>query len=486
MKNLGSYLPLTLAGVLLLAACQPTPTAIPTETSLPPTASLLPSPTLTPTSNPIITMEKGNFYFSIDGQQGFLFSRNVAGYKESQYSTQLELTGIGGSQFVRIHLDSFGMGYSKIGEVDEAWAQKWETVFDEAAEKGIYVLPVFTAWFDWNDGNGYTLWTSNPLSEINGGHAKAAKELLVPDSATQSLWLNWMKSLVERWQDRENIIAWEIFSELNLIPGSTEPQAVDFVNKAAALIHNADSFQRPITASLADFGDWSDFYRSDSIAFINIHPYPVSGELDAYIISKVRSMLEKYGKPVIIGESGLSFETPDSHPPTLTTAENADLGIKHAIWAAVVSGAMNGRSLWWEDGVAVYFPALSGLIQKYALAELPAANFAHGVDFAHFQPLTNSTSSGILGAAVGNENMVLGWFRDVTSEPPNWDLESNVSGQSVSITVPGTEDTWQVDFYDTQTGTDIVGSTTVTRSGDNVTIPLPDFTDDIAFKMYPK
>jgi hypothetical protein len=143
-----------------------------------------------------------------------------------------------------------------------------------------------------------------------------------------------------------------------LAPGTTKSEAIDFVNNVALIIHNADSLHRPVTASLADFGHWSSFFRSESIDFLNIHPYPVSGQLDVTLITEVRSMLAKYRKPVLIGESGLSFLTPDTNPPTLTTAGRAEIGIKLAIWAAVVSGAMNGRALWWEDGVAIYFPAL--------------------------------------------------------------------------------------------------------------------------------
>jgi len=41
-----------------------------------------------------------------------------------------------------------------------------------------------------------------------------------------------------------------------------------------------------------------------------------------------------------------------------------------------------------------------------------------------------------------------------------------------------------VDFYDTKTGSTILSSASVTRQGDAITIPLPDFRDDIAFKAY--
>ena len=443
--------------------------------------------TLNPTSvpTPSITLKKGDFYFSIDGQQSFIFSRNVAGYETSQYYQLLDFTSKGGSKFVRVQLDSLGMGYSNTGEVDEAWAKKWEEVFEKAAANGIYVMPVFGVWCDWNDGNGYSTWKSNPFNEINGGPTRTAGDLFISDSPTQRLWLGWMKTLIERWQGQKNIIAWEIFSEINMTPGTTEPEAIDFVNSATVIIHNADSSQRPVTASLADFGDWSSFYRSDSIDFINIHPYPVSGKLDTTIITEVRSMLAKYHKPVLIGESGLSFETPDSNPPTLTTADRADIGIKHAIWAAMVSGAMNGRALWWEDGVAIYFPALNlPFIQKYANADLPASNFVRGVDFTDFQPLTSTSNSGVWGAAVGNEKMVLGWYRDATSEPPDWKLQPIISKQTITLTVPGLATNWEIDFYNTKTGIDIVSSVIVTREGMKITITLPDFTDDIAFKMY--
>ena len=484
-----------LSGVI--SGCTPGQTITPVSpvTRVPPgqvnLSTATSKPTLMPTNVPIgtpapvITLKKGDFYFSIDGHQSFLFSRNVAGYETAQYDQLLDFTSKGGSKFVRIQLDSLGMGYSNTGEVDEVWAEKWENVFEKAASNGIDVMPVFGVWYDWNDRNGYSTWKSNPLNVINAGPTRSAGELFISNSPTQILWLRWMKTLIERWQGQKNIIAWEIFSEVNMTPGTTEPEAIDFVNSATVIIRNADPSHRPVTASLADFGNWSGFYSSDSIDFINIHPYPVSGKLDSTIVTEVRSMLTKFHKPVLIGESGLSFETPDSNPATLTTAGRADIGIKHAIWAAVVSGAMNGRALWWEDGVAIYFPALNiPFLQKYANADLPASNFVRNVDFTDFQPLTSTSTSGVLGAAIGKEKMVLGWYRDATSEPPDWELQPILSKQTVTITIPGSSTNWNVDFYDTRTGIDIVGSAIVTREGAKVTITLPDFADDIAFKMY--
>ena len=480
---------------LFLSGCTPKPPAAPISTAtnfptaVPPTQKTIPSatPTASPTATvipfPSLTLKPGDFYFSVDGQTGFIFSRNIAGYQPVDYDTFLDWSKAGGSRMARIQLDSLGMGYTKTGEVDQGWAAQWDRVFDKAQADGIYILPVFSGWFDWNAGSGYSTWKSNPLNQANGGPVSSPGELFQKGSATQTMWMQWMQSLVKRWQGRKNILAWEIFSELNLASGVTEPSGIDFVNTAAALIRAADP-THPVTASLADTGTWPKFYSETAIDFINTHPYPSLAQLDRSIISVVRNYLSTYKRPVLIGESGLNAATPDSADGKITIAKNASLGIQHAIWAAVVSGAMNGRALYWEDSFGIYFPSLGiPWMQKYETEELPAVNFVSGVDFSGFQPLASTTSSGVWGAAVGNEKMALGWFRDAGSEPPDWPLQPVVSKQSVTVTVPGNASNWKVDFYSTRDGTTILSSVTVSRTGSTVTILLPDFQDDIAFKM---
>jgi hypothetical protein len=117
-------------------------------------------------------------------------------------------------------------------------------------------------------------------------------------------------------------------------------------------------------------------------------------------------------------------------------------------------------------------------------ADLAASKFAADVDFTDYQPLTAQSSGAIFGAVVGNEKTAIGWFRDATSEPPDWNVRPVISKQSVTIIAPGSAARWKVDFYDTKTGTHIIASALITRQDRTLTINLPDFTDDIAFKLY--
>jgi hypothetical protein len=97
--------------------------------------------------------------------------------------------------------------------------------------------------------------------------------------------------------------------------------------------------------------------------------------------------------------------------------------------------------------------------------------------------LTDHPSAKITGAAIGNESMVIGWYRDAACEPPDWNVQPIPAGQTVTLTVPGLATDWQVEFYATQTGTTVLSSISVPRTGGTLTITLPGFTDDIAFKM---
>jgi hypothetical protein len=491
------------AASLILSGCAPKPTAAPTlkaPATLPPTnTAAKPTITVAPIPLPALTLHPGDFYFSVDGTQSMIFLRNPTGYTPEDFSLLLDWARQGGTKLLRIHLtvgwntDIFPWS-TTTGAVNETWAQEYDRLFDEAEADGIWIMPVFSAWFNWNDGApdiGGADWQYNPYNQANGGPFAEPGEIFQPDSPAQQEYMEWVKTVVERWQGRNNIVGWEILSEINIAsgaPGDTgvdgavsEPMAEDFTNRMAAMIRATDTKHRPLTVSLAGSPGagqtWAKFYDLEVLDFIEVHPY--HAQLDREIIAQVHQNLSLHNKPVVIGESGFWGDNVAIQP-------NSWIGIRHAIWAGVISGAANARALWSEDGWAFYGgdrPLAVEYMEAYATAELPAARFTDGVDFSGFKPLTSTSSPAVWGAAVGNESMALGWYRDAASEPPDWTIQTIPAGQTVTITIPGTAANWQVDFYDTSTGTTILSSTSVTRQGSTVTVILPEFQDDIAFKM---
>ena len=272
-------------------------------------------------------------------------------------------------------------------------------------------------------------------------------------------------------------MGWEIFSEVDLVTGATEDRAVQFAECAAAVIRAADPWKRPVTASQSGIGEWPKLVKSGALDFSEIHPYAdgaFGGRLDDLVLSAVRARLKKYDKPVLIGESGLNSGPPHG---TLEAAPHAEIGVRHAIWAAAVSGAMNGRALWWQDGYDQFEKV--DLCSRYHEAAATAAAFVHEVDCSGFAPLPCVLPAALKGAMIGNDRQRIAWFRDAQCEPPDWPVKL-ISGQTVSVEASGAS--WQVEFVDPVSGKAIGGMRLPVRDR-SVRISLPDFRDCVAVRL---
>ena len=442
---------------------------------------------------PVITLNTGEFYFRDGGTPSLLLGTNPTGWLTTQFETLLRQASAN-ERIVRIHLTNGRRPQpATAGDVDCAWAQFWDEVFLIAEQHGLYVLPVFDVWADWNTTNaGTQTWANNVYNVVNGGPATDPEELL-QSGTTQDLWLNWLQTLVLRWEGRPNILGWEVFSELNLISNANEASAVSFVEAAAAIVRAADSRGRPVTASLAGINDWPTLSTS-SIDFIQVHPYadfpPYCGDLDDLILNTVRTRRILYGKPVFIGESGLEAQLGSPGVNCTGTSRTLDpeapIGINQAIWAGAVSGAMTGRMLWFEDGYDVYHVDDNGdpldLRTAYADAAAPVAAFLAGVDYSGFEPITLAVGADLIGATLGNNDLVLGWVRDVLSAAPDWPTRVLI-GETVTVSLPGQWEDWLVDFYATDTGAVVSSVFADQNAAGDLTVTLPDFEGSFAFQL---
>ena len=189
--------PTTPPPATIVAAESPTTRPVPATPTHEPTATILPA---TPQPQFAFSLKPGENYFSLGNGPEFIFSRNLAAYVPVDYSTLLDWTRAGDSKLVRLNIPGIvmgGTGYNTRGELDEAWAKRWDKVFDDAASNNIYVWVQISGWGDWKvtaPGD----WAHNPFNAVNGGPASQPEELFVTDSPTQKLWLGWLKQLINR------------------------------------------------------------------------------------------------------------------------------------------------------------------------------------------------------------------------------------------------------------------------------------------------
>jgi hypothetical protein len=185
-----------------------------------------------------------------------------------------------------------------------------------------------------------------------------------------------------------------------------------------------------------------------------------------------------YGKPVLIGESGLD---PRGANVGINVLPRAHIGMRHAIWASTVSGAMNGRMFWWEDGYDQGYPV--DLRSAYKHASIPVTQLVRNLDFSEFSPVDLKLSGELIGAAVGDDDMVLAWVRDSHCILPDWPVRP-VAGETITLSLPGQHQNWRLKFYDGVTGR-LSETSFIDRKDSELRVALPSFQDSLAIILEP-
>jgi len=434
-----------------------------------------------PNGAPPPELRRGERQFRVRGEPGFVFGRNPTETTVEAFEARLREMAASGDRLARLHLMHGLPPAGTPGEVDAAWAAKWERVFAEADRLGIGVLPVFTVWAQWSDGSAgetWHVWHDNPYNAALGGPARAPSELL-RETACRRVWLRWLAGLVRRWSPHRCIVAWEPISEVDLVTGATPAAAGEFARAAAAAIRAADPRRRPVTVSLSGTRDWPEVFGDPAVDIVQAHPYatdpPYSGQLCDLLLDVTRDRLRRYGKPVLLGECGLDWRPPAG---TLTVSPRAETGIRLAIWASVVSGALSGRMLWWEDGYDKYEG--SRVAERYRDSSVRAARFVEGIATADMATAAVVASPEVKGAALASASSLVAWFRDARCNPPDWPVRT-VEGARVTIAAPGKAARWRVRFTDTVTGA-ALGETSCTRTPGGLVVSLPAFREAVALR----
>ncbi len=448
--------------------------AIPTDAGDPP-ALADPQP-------PFWTLPPGSRYFERDGIRAPILMRNISAPSAAAFRPLLRAAVDAGTTVVRVQITQ-GFGYQTLGMlrgggVQPGWASEWDAVFDEAARQGLGVIVVFSLWGDWNDGTpalGWSHFDANPLSRGLGGPAQSPADLFA-DTEARRLWLDWVSELVRRWSSRPNVIAWEIFSELDLATGATEQGAVELLEHAHELIRGIEPW-RPTFASTSDLPllnglPWQSLWSSPANAIVSIHPY--AEDLDVSLVARVQSVWSSTPLPVLVAESGLSAAAPDG--TTLTSGARADAGLGHAIWAALGSGSMSARAFYWEDGYAAYYPQTGlPLVARYAELEREAARWLAGKDFDGLAPASVTGDPPLFGASLVGATRVLGWARNELLVPPEWSGESLSRARvRVGLSPNAPDADWTVALTDPATGarSEVTGSSSAEVLSFDVEGPL--------------
>jgi hypothetical protein len=416
------------------------------------------------------------------------------------------------------HVSGF---YSGLGFYSQRAAWRVDEFLRIAERNGVYVQLVL---IDHGQFSNYAnaRWDSgNPYSSTEGGPVPQANpDLFFADSTACAFFQRRLRYTIARWAAFQNLLAWELWNEVQWAGTSSKNFINDEITRAAIVewhrqmsgfLKAQDPFGHLVTTSSDDpgVGGFDAIWGLPSLDLVQSHHYfqPPSVR-DVKIREFVTAAQQAYGKPVIVGEMGVTpgsevecnfdpetFLSDTAIPLSERTPANRDhlragTMLRNGIWAASLcqSGGMNW---WWGCYIcddarrkrgAPDFPLNSRLfpaLTSFWGGEDPAAQ--------SLQVAPIDTQGSILAHGLRGPAGIFLWVRDVREAYGSGfgpALAENRKTEGVVLTLTGLDAGDRVvSLLETCKNGDTLLEFLSTPVGGRLSLSLPPFLGDIALKI---
>lgn len=326
-------------------------------------------------------------------------------------------------------------------------------------------------------------WDANPYNVANGGMLSDPAQF-VTDPAAKELFKRRVRYIAARWGYAPNLFAWEWWNEVNWTP-IADDQLLPWVVEMTAHLRQFDPNDHLVSSSYAD-GPGRPLWDLPEIDFAQEHDYS-GGDPVRVLRSSMEAFAERApAKPVLLAEHGLSAGgAEDSYG-------RERIHLHNGIWAPPFLGYAGSGMAWWWD---TYIDP-QGLWGVYK----PLADFLAGERLADLTPTrAGAGDPGVSALALQGPDRALVWVRSRAYDAneaylayakalrertagPNWVYEPPVRA-GLTLTVSGLADgPYTARWFSPQTG-EWLGEAAATSQGGTLTLPIPDFSHDLAVKI---
>ncbi len=301
--------------------------------------------------NPLyFALENGELFFPIGLNVGW--SSRGGTYEYDHY---LERIASHGGNFVRVwlgptfHNMSLEVMPSEASEVSDAglgWidleaAWRVDHLLREAARRGIRVMPAIESFSGFRDSGPPRNWPESPYNIRHGGPLADTFRFLTDPSAKE-LFKRRLRYIVARWGHSTAIHAWELWNEANGIDGYDSAASASWHREMAAYLKSLDPYGHPVTTSFWIHEGDEAVDSLPEIDFVQTHHYGAQ-DLSEVVTRYTRRKIEKYGKPHLFGEFGISTSGRGA------SVDPVGVHMHNAMWASLMAGSAGGAMIWWWD-----------------------------------------------------------------------------------------------------------------------------------------
>jgi hypothetical protein len=316
-----------------------------------------------------LRFDDGTPYFAVGENMGWGGSRPLVDFRN-----WIDRLSASGGNYVRIWMASwsFAVEWQDTGLGDYTRRQQQafllDQVIDYAATKGVFVQLCLH-----NHGqvsaNVNPEWAQSPYNAANGGPCAQPHDFFTSATA-RDLVKRRLRYVVSRWSHATNLLAWELFNEVNLSDRYDDHREgnIDWHKEMASYLKAIDVNEHLVTTSYNDTRLEPDVWRHPDVDFTQSHMYLVTSDAQSVHRETVGEYLAAYGKPTLIGEYGF--------PDAAFSNDNDPAGIDlhNALWASAVSGSFGTAMTWWWDNYVDprnlygHFEQVAGFVAETGLA----------------------------------------------------------------------------------------------------------------------
>ena len=410
-------------------------------------------------------------------------------YEEiKRYEKWFKSASEGGVNVARVWMASWSAGIewgdTGLGDYSKRLPRAWvlDQIYRIGAKYGIYIDLVLL-----NHGafsiSTNAEWYSNAYFKGNGGPLEGPGEFASNPEA-KKFWERRLRYIIARWAGEPNHFTWEWWNEVNFTPLGGD-ELTQWIKWSDSILKKWDPYKSLTTTSwstAASLQDWS------AVDYAVVHVYDDKDPIKTLAVQYEAMKKVLPNKPILVGEMGSGTVTED--PFTDPTG----LHLHNSQWAATFVGFGSPASYWWWD---IYVDPLNLWGHTKGLKALLS-----GTNPAQMKPITITGITNTSTLLLQDDSYTLGWIRHndydrsaksrlllaasikalATGKKPQTEFPvPKVKSTSVKIpiSIPGQ---YKVEFLQTLSGKNL-GNLKSTTSNGFLTIKIPSFTGDIAFRI---
>lgn len=420
-------------------------------------------------------------YFEFDdGRPYFPNGENVTWHSGvggvTEYDRWFTKLAANGGNLARVFLCEWSLGYEwgnpGYYRLDRAW--EIDYILRLAEEKGIHLILV---------GEYFRrLENENPYWSKNGGPCDSIDDFFRSEQARR-MWRNRLRYAVARWGYSPNIMAWELWNEIDNVRRYDRGVVQAWEKEMSQYLNSIDRGRHLVTSSLQSFSIEPGLWGMPEMDFSQFHGYyhpswtPSQFATDMVrVVTYPIPMLRAYEKPCLVGEYGLVDE--GWYEGEMAKVDPGGVHVHNAIWSGVMAGcAGTPLGFGWQvykDDAAIW--------QHHR----PIAEFAAEVQWSkeHFIPFQAwSSSDEVQALGLQGDTEALLWVHNLAHTWWNVNHQTRIlPAQGVNVHFPASRGTYLIEKWGTQTG-EMVGSEETEVRHQFLSIWVGDLATDVAFKV---